>query len=85
MAAQKNFHKIFTFEQVRGFFQVLLGALPISDYARASFFVQRNRVTFDEAVRIFYERIDAAAGDGFAIESRESPVLKSCMRQNGIR
>jgi hypothetical protein len=49
MAAQKNFHKIFTFEQARRFFQVLLGALPISDYARASFFVQRNRVTFDEA------------------------------------
>jgi hypothetical protein len=53
MAAQKNFHKIFTFEQARGFFQVLLGALPISDYARASFFVQRNRVTFDQAVWFF--------------------------------
>jgi hypothetical protein len=47
MAAQKNFHKIFTFEQVRRFFQVLVGALPISDYARARFFAQRNRVTFD--------------------------------------
>jgi hypothetical protein len=53
MAAQKNFHKIFTFEQARRFFQVLLGALLISDYARARFFVQRNRVTFDEAVWIF--------------------------------
>jgi len=85
MAAQKIFHKIFTFEQARGFFQVLLGALPISDYARASFFVQRNRVTFDEAVWIFLKRIHAAAGDGFAIESRESRPLKSCLRQNGIR
>jgi hypothetical protein len=85
MAAQKNFHKIFTFEQARRFFQVLLGALPISDYARARFFVQRNRVTFDEAVWIFLKRIHAAAGDGFAIESRESRVVKSCMRQNGIR
>jgi hypothetical protein len=84
-AAQKNFHKIFTFEQVRRLFQVPVGALPISDYARASFFVQRNRVTFDEAVWIFLKRIHAAAGDGFAIESRESRVLKSCMRQNGIR
>jgi hypothetical protein len=78
MAAQKNFHKIFTFEQVRGFFKVLVLALPISDYARASFFAQRNRVTFDEAVWI--------SGDAFArVESRESLTLKSCMRQNGIR
>jgi hypothetical protein len=48
MAAQKNFHKIFTFAQVRRFFQVLVVALPISDYARARFFAQRNRVTFDD-------------------------------------
>jgi hypothetical protein len=72
MAAQKKFHKIFTFEQARRFFQVLLSALLISDYARASFFAQRNRVTFDEAVRIFLKRIRATVGGGFAIESRES-------------
>jgi hypothetical protein len=85
MAAQKNFHKIFTFEQVWRFFQVLVGALLISDYACASFFVQRNRVTFDEAVWIFWKRIRATAGGGFAIESRESRAVKSCLRQNGIR
>jgi hypothetical protein len=48
MAPQKNFHKIFTFERVRRFFQVPVIALPISDYARARFFAQRNRVTFDD-------------------------------------
>ena len=84
-AAQKNFHKIFTFEQVRRLFQVPVDALPISDYARASFFVQWNRVTFDEAARIFWKRIHAAVGDGFAIESQESHAVKSCLRQNGIR
>jgi hypothetical protein len=48
MAAQKYFHKIFTFEQVRRFFKVPVRALPISDYASARFFAQRNRVTFED-------------------------------------
>jgi hypothetical protein len=48
MAAQKNFHKIFTFELVRRFFQGPVGALPISDYAHARFFAQRKRVTLEK-------------------------------------
>jgi hypothetical protein len=52
-AAQKNFHKIFTFEQAGRFFKVLVGALLISDYAGARFFVQWNRVTSSEADQDF--------------------------------
>jgi hypothetical protein len=84
-AAQKNFHKIFTFEQTRRFFQVLVGALLISDYARARFFVQRNRVTFSEADWISGDRRRSIAANDFAVELQESPVLKSCVRHNSIR
>jgi hypothetical protein len=84
-AAQKNFHKIFTFERTGRFFKVLVGALPISDYAGARFFVRWNRVTFGEADWNFWKRTRLIADDGFAVESRESLLLKSCVRQNRIR
>ena len=44
--AKKIFIKSLRLSGADGFFQVLVGALLISDYARARFFVQRNRVTF---------------------------------------
>jgi hypothetical protein len=64
---------------------VLLGALLISDYAGARFFVQWNRVTCSEADWNFWKRARLIADDGFAVESRESLLLKSCVRQNRIR